>query len=313
SNEGLRALDQKAFRISVDADNLWSINDRYGPEVGDQVLSAVAQLAEELGAAENDFAHVSGDEYRGQNDSKEALEAFGKRLSEEAEKRISIRAKNRHTGVEEIVQGVGISFGVGKTDEEADKALNRHKEQRAAQGLRGEEAFERRIRPAKGTGSRETAEPRDRSAPGRKAVQAEEKAQALVEEPASEPNREFFPGMEVQDRFPYLINPHNNMAFKTLSVRVRNGKPATRTFEAKAPLSLVRNSLKNQDTLNKFLGKPSEKRFDKETAEGYKNILKSDPETPKKLPEILRRAKQAKDPEEAERILREAQNVGGLM
>lgn len=313
SNEGLRFLDQKAFRISIDADNLWSINDRYGPEVGDQVLAAVAQLAEELGASEHDLAHVSGDEYRGQSDSKKSLEAFGKRLAEEAEKRISIRAKNRHTGVEEIVQGVGISFGVGKTDEEADKALNRHKEQRAAQGLRGEEAFERRIRPAEGTGSRETAESRDRSAPGREAVQAEGQDQALVEEPASEPNREFFPGMEVQDRFPYLINPHNNMAFKTLSVRVRNGKPATRTFEAKAPLSLVRNSLENQDTLNDTLGKPSEKRFGKETAKEYKNILKSDPETPKKLPEVLRRAKQAKNPEEAERILREAQNVGGLM
>lgn len=313
SNEGLRSLDQKAFRISVDADNLWSINDRYGPEVGDRVLSAVAQLAEELGASEHDFAHVSGDEYRGQNDSKEGLEAFGKRLAEEAEKRISFRARNRHTGVEEIVQGVGISFGVGKTDEEADKALNRHKEERAAQGLRGEEAFERRIRPAEGTGSRGTAESGDRSAPRREAVQAEGQDQALVEEPASEPNREFFPGMEVQDRFPYLINPHNNMAFKTLSVRVRNGKPATRTFEAKAPLSLVRENLKNQDTLNNFLGKPSEKRFDKETAEAYKKILKSDPETPKKLPEVLRRAKQAKNPEEAERILRETQNVGGLM
>src|SRR5690606_21343316 len=218
--------------------------------VGDWVLAAVAHLAEELGAAEHDFAHVSGDEFRGQNDSKEALEAFGKRLAEEAEKRISFRAKNRHTGVEEIVYGVGISFGVGKTDEEADKALNRHKEERAAQGLRGEEAFERRIRPAEGTGSRGTSESGDRSAPRREAVQAEGQDQALVEKPASEPNREFFPGIEVQDRFPYLINPHNNMAFKTLSVRSRNGKPATRTFEAKAPLSLVRENLKNQDTLN---------------------------------------------------------------
>ena len=239
----MRALDQKAFRISVDADNLWSINDRYGPEVGDQVLSAVAQLAEELGAAEHDFAHVSGDEFRGQNDSKEALEAFGKRLSEEAEKRISFRAKNRHTGVEEIVQGVGISFGVGRTDEEADKALNRHKEERAAQGLRGEGAFERRIRPAEGTGSGESTESGDRSAPGREASQAKEQDQALVEEPASEPNREFFPGMEIRDRFPHLINPNNNMAFKSFSVRIRKGKPATRTFESKAPFSLVRESL----------------------------------------------------------------------
>jgi diguanylate cyclase (GGDEF)-like protein len=145
-------------QVSIDVDSLKAINDIAGHEAGDALLKEVAQVLHE----ETDHAyHLSGDEF--------AAQALHDREAHELMERVRDRLKDSEIIVQmpdgsmANYKGLGISYGVGEDLGKADAALQSHKQEREAQGLRaprGETPRGLAIRRPEGGGQSDRSEAR---------------------------------------------------------------------------------------------------------------------------------------------------------
>lgn len=137
-----RALDQAlasgeySHAVAMDVDGFKSINDTLGHGVGDLVLQKLGQHLNNESNGDILFTHNSGDEYAAA--AKGDPTAHLQRLQAElASKPFTVEYVDADGNkVEHTLNGLGVTFGVGKELHEADLAANASKEQRAEQGLR---------------------------------------------------------------------------------------------------------------------------------------------------------------------------------
>lgn len=123
---------KKPFQVSVDSDGLKAINDIGGHEAGDQALKLTAQALHAEDPA-NVF-HISGDEFKVQAEDEEAAHALMARVNDRL-KSATIEV-TMPDGQVFHVPGLGVSYGVGRSSDEAEGNLQTSKSERQAQGLR---------------------------------------------------------------------------------------------------------------------------------------------------------------------------------
>lgn len=123
--------ERLATQVSIDADSLKWVNDNLGHGSGDKLLAAIGQA---IGAETAEAYHLSGDEFVVQAQSEEAalqvMAAVNVRL------RDAVITTELPDGTRITLNGLGVSYGIGSTLEEADRALGQHKGQRELAGLR---------------------------------------------------------------------------------------------------------------------------------------------------------------------------------
>lgn len=135
-----RAYDESEklpVQVSIDVDALKWVNDNMGHGAGDTMLKAVGVA---IRRATLDGYHVSGDEYYVQANSKKDADAIMQRvrvLLEEATFNVHTEAGGTITK-----NGVGVSYGTGKTLEEAEHELHRDKAAREVSGFRSSRGAE---------------------------------------------------------------------------------------------------------------------------------------------------------------------------
>jgi GGDEF domain-containing protein len=121
---------KKAVQISIDADSLKWVNDNLGHEAGDELLRVIGSALQSSGI---EAYHPSGDEFWAQADTdaeaESAMDSVNKYLL------------NNHITTSQpdgrVIQfNGGVSYGTGKTLNEADRNLIGSKEEREKAGLR---------------------------------------------------------------------------------------------------------------------------------------------------------------------------------
>lgn len=124
-------------QVSIDVDSLKWVNDEMGHESGDHMLRLVGQaIAEETGHG----YHVSGDEFIVQAHTQTEADQVMARVAERlASAMLTVELPD---GGRLTKQGVGFSYGTGRTLQDADAGLRRHKAEREREGLRGERGAE---------------------------------------------------------------------------------------------------------------------------------------------------------------------------
>lgn len=123
--------DKKHVQVAVDVDSLKFVNDNLGHDAGDKMLQAIGQALREQGV---EAYHLSGDEFMVQGDDQAAIERGLTAVAQRLERAELVAEAPDGTKVSKT--GVHFSYGIGATRDEADKALNRSKAEREAQGLR---------------------------------------------------------------------------------------------------------------------------------------------------------------------------------
>src|SRR5690606_15167963 len=152
SGTGYHKLPPQKYRVVVDLNFLRLANNFGSNALGDILLQKSGEYARELGAAEFDMAHISGDEYALHGDDPKALEKFLQDLKELVGS-IEVEFRNPETGQKFIFTGVSFEYGIGRNDAEAEANLNKAKRKAERRGLRGEPAFRRRVAPVTVRGS----------------------------------------------------------------------------------------------------------------------------------------------------------------
>lgn len=152
SGMGYHKLPPKKYRVVLDLNFLRLANNFGSNALGDVLLQEFGNQARELGAAEFDMAHISGDEYALQGDDAKALEKFLQDLKELVGS-IEVEFRNPETGQDFVFTGVSFEYGIGRNDAEAEANLNKAKRKAERRGLRGEPAFRRRVTPVTVRGS----------------------------------------------------------------------------------------------------------------------------------------------------------------
>lgn len=143
TKDGFDALPPKKFRASIDVNGLKDINQLLGEHAGDQLVFAFGMMLRHHGGSNFDAAHISGDEYALQSDSREELQAFVADLEQLAAGAI---LEVGNVGGEAVsIHGLPFGVGIGENLDAADHALNDHKAELTRRGLRGPEATARRI------------------------------------------------------------------------------------------------------------------------------------------------------------------------
>lgn len=128
----------------IDGDGFKAINDTFGHDVGDHVLRVIGETLQRH-TGEGLAFRRSGDEFitRGANPQAlaSALEAAQAELSQ---RRITIESPEG--AILADIHGVGISFGTGNSEQEAEHGQYQNKRTRADAGLRTERGADRRGR-----------------------------------------------------------------------------------------------------------------------------------------------------------------------
>ncbi len=119
---GWDALPRKAHVASIDARGLKAVNAKYGKEVGNKLLFALADTMADFGGAGVDATHLSGDEFAAQHDDPLVLQQFVDRLRERLQDRPAF-AENLSTG-KRVPISVDFRHGIGTDYAAADRALN---------------------------------------------------------------------------------------------------------------------------------------------------------------------------------------------
>lgn len=161
TKDGLDRLPAKKFRANLDLNGLKEFNF-LGEALGDELLLRFGNALRELGGAEFDAAHISGDEYALQGDDEQALKAFVEKAKAAAALaaidlrinpaiiqanlvRVGAPAEDRAAADRLLsipgglaqVAGLHFGAGVGKNIDDAEQALIADKQRLAAEGLRG--------------------------------------------------------------------------------------------------------------------------------------------------------------------------------
>lgn len=119
------------IQVSIDADSLKWVNDHMTHGSGDKLLAAIGSA---LGAEAAEAYHFSGDEFVVQAESEQA--ALKIMATVNAKLGDAVITAESPDGSRITLNGLGVSYGIGSTLEEADRALAEHKQQRQAAGLR---------------------------------------------------------------------------------------------------------------------------------------------------------------------------------
>lgn len=126
--EALAAADELGpFVASIDADALKWFNDNIGHQIGGDKL--LGEIGKALKAAGVDAYHISGDEFYATADSRKSLESGLKAAQ-------SVLNKAKIEGNGWSVTGVGFSYGIAATIDEAEHGLHADKQSRENNGLR---------------------------------------------------------------------------------------------------------------------------------------------------------------------------------
>lgn len=113
--------EKAPVQINMDVDGLKWVNDTYGHEAGNELLRTVGEALKKQG--DIDSYHISGDEFSAQaQDSKKAQVAMDAALEDLKTKKVG------------GFTGPSFSYGIGKTQVEAEKAMMAMKEGRRAAG-----------------------------------------------------------------------------------------------------------------------------------------------------------------------------------
>ena len=218
-----RAYDEtvtpESVHAYIDVDALKWVNDNMGHQSGDELLKAMGDalreaisLQESVDGPDATGYHLSGDEFVILGSSPEQVEKIAIRAQA-----IGERAVLEYTAPDGSVitkQGVQFSYGIGKSLEEADEGLKRHKDEREKSGLRaarGETPSGVATRPAEG---------------GQTEVQGE-----LVDEEVDDIGWEYWRGKNANgetlyadpDGVRYVIENGNKIRQKVRTVKVKGG------------------------------------------------------------------------------------------
>ncbi|MDP2270916.1 MAG: hypothetical protein Q8K32_09310 [Archangium sp.] len=153
TKDGFDRLPRKRFHITLDLNGIAEFNSVLGDEVTDRIIEAFGRALTELGAEDFDGAHVSGDEYEAQSDSKEAAEAWLSKvdtLLRGARFELELTGDQRKALNLPATGPVGLSGllfgrGVGETVDDAEHALQADKQRLTDAGERGPGRAARRI------------------------------------------------------------------------------------------------------------------------------------------------------------------------
>lgn len=120
--------------LSIDVDGL-KATDAYSSGLGDEVIRKTGAFMRLLGGAELQAAHPHGDEFAAAHPDPTVLATYAAQL-ETFLKGATVSYTNVHLGETFVQRGVGISYGIGDTYEEAERNLEHHKQQRTLAGER---------------------------------------------------------------------------------------------------------------------------------------------------------------------------------
>lgn len=117
--------------VSIDADSLKWINDNMSPEVGDQLLAEIGR-AIRANTAEGEGFHISGDEFYilSRRDATEIMAAI------EADLAGVELQRTTPDGTVVTKSGLQVTYGQGRTKQQADDALKAEKRDRESRGER---------------------------------------------------------------------------------------------------------------------------------------------------------------------------------
>lgn len=126
-----REAEKLPHQVSIDVDSLKWVNDNMGHESGDEMLKAIASS---LSSHSDNVFHLSGDEFAAQAHTETEAHELMREVSEHLKGAV-IEVEMPDGRVVKL-KGLGVSYGVGKTLEEADAALTEHKARRQEEGQR---------------------------------------------------------------------------------------------------------------------------------------------------------------------------------
>ncbi len=131
-----RGWDEREARptvVHLDLDSLKALNDKASYDTGDLILKGAGKvLAEEFGP--NHAARVGGDEFKADHESPDAAHATMDKVNQRlAGTTIEVTLPD---GRKVNIKGIGLSYGVGASDHEAETNLHAHKAAREAAGTR---------------------------------------------------------------------------------------------------------------------------------------------------------------------------------
>jgi GGDEF domain-containing protein len=132
-----RAYDEAEklpIQVSIDIDALKWINDNMSHESGDALLRAVGEALGRVAEKAGEAFHISGDEFIIQTQTRAKAQWMMEgveRLLKEA-----VITAELPDGTTITKTGLGFSYGIGKTLQDAEAGLREHKAERERQGLR---------------------------------------------------------------------------------------------------------------------------------------------------------------------------------
>lgn len=144
NEDGYRRTPKKKHAAMLDMDGLKALNAKLGKASGNAALKALGAIMEELGGAKFFAAHLHGDEYAAQHDDPVALKAYVDSVVEAAQSYRAIYELS--DGTFAVVNGLGVSAGIGEGHGRATEKLHQNKTERADAGKRGDDVNERRFR-----------------------------------------------------------------------------------------------------------------------------------------------------------------------
>lgn len=122
------------FQSFFDIDDFKEMNTRMTYEGADKVINEIGQVMKAEAGELNIPYHIHGDEFITQSSDEAVLKAYSKRVQDKLSKTtVEIELPD---GKILKTEGVGISYGVGKTREAAEETLTASKAERKAAGIR---------------------------------------------------------------------------------------------------------------------------------------------------------------------------------
>jgi GGDEF domain-containing protein len=146
TDEGFRAARQvlrKAVVVSADARGIRAMNDAFGKEGTDRILSEFTKMLVKYGGRGVDLSHPHGDEFFAQAHSPEVANEFFRSVKRRTDRMVFFRYIKGGTPEQDrivIQEGVHFAHGLGKSLDEADRVAL--PEAKRKQGdVRGPESF----------------------------------------------------------------------------------------------------------------------------------------------------------------------------